>query len=82
MKIGYARVSTTAQSLEIQIEALKKAGCKKIFSEKLSGKSKARPELMKLMEQLRSDNVLIVTKLDFAAIAIESQTEGVCSFWR
>jgi len=64
MKIGYARVSTLDQNYEAQIEALKAAGCKKIFSENASGKNKKRPELEKLISQLRPDDVVIVTKLD------------------
>ncbi len=70
MKIGYARVSTTAQSLELQIEALKKAGCEKVFSEKFSGKSKVRPELEKLLGHLRPNDILIVTKLDRLARSV------------
>lgn len=64
MIIGYARVSTKDQNLEAQIEALQASGCAKIYSEKLSGKSRKRPELEKLMEQLRSDDIIVVTKLD------------------
>jgi len=64
MIIGYARVSTTDQSVEAQILALKKAGCDKIYSEQISGKSRKRPEFEKLMAQLRANDVLIVTKLD------------------
>ncbi|WP_449400974.1 recombinase family protein [Chryseobacterium wanjuense] len=47
MKIGYARVSTKDQSLDLQIEALEKAGCGKIYQEKISGTTKNRPELDK-----------------------------------
>ena len=64
MIIGYARVSTKDQNLEAQIEALEAAGCKKIFSEKISGKSKKRPELKKLQQQLRPEDIIVVTKLD------------------
>ena len=63
-KIGYARVSTLDQSLEIQIEKLKKQGCIKIFSEKASGKNKDRNELKKMMEYLREQDILIVQKTD------------------
>ena len=53
MKIGYARVSTKDQNLDLQIEALEKAGCEKIFQEKISGATKNRPELNKMIEQFR-----------------------------
>jgi len=64
MNIGYARVSTTDQNLEVQIEALREAGCEKIFSEKTSAKSHKRPEFEIMMNQLRINDVLVVTKLD------------------
>lgn len=70
MIIGYARVSTQEQNLEAQIEALKAAGCEKIFSEKLSGKSRNRPELERLINHLRTDDVVVVTKLDRLARSI------------
>ena len=64
MKIGYARVSTLDQNIDTQVEVLKTAGCKKIYAEKVSGKSRKRPELERLIEQLRPYDVLVVTKLD------------------
>lgn len=64
MKIGYARVSTEDQKLDSQLTALKKAGCRKIFQEKFSGTKRNRPELEKLLEQLREGDVVIVWKLD------------------
>lgn len=64
MNIGYARVSTKEQNLELQKDALEKAGCKEIYEEKVSGAGKTRPVLLKLVEQLRKGDVLIVWKLD------------------
>lgn len=64
MKIGYARVSTKDQELEIQSTRLAKAGCELFFEEKISGALKRRPQLEKLLSQLRKDDVLVVTKLD------------------
>lgn len=64
MKIGYARVSTVDQKLDSQLAALKKAGCRKIFQEKISGAKRNRPELDKLLEQLREGDVVVVWKLD------------------
>ena len=65
MKIGYARVSTTDQNLDRQIEALKKVGAEKIFEEKMSGKSMTdREELQKALSFLREKDVLIVESLD------------------
>ncbi|TCD27763.1 recombinase family protein [Pedobacter psychrodurus] len=64
MYIGYARVSTQDQNLDLQIDALNKAGCEIIFKEKISGKSKERPELIKLFEKLRKGDTVVVWKLD------------------
>ncbi|HAT8623601.1 recombinase family protein [Legionella pneumophila serogroup 1] len=63
--IGYARVSTIDQNLDIQLDALKKAGCKKIFSEKKSGASKKdRTALDECMEYIREGDTLVVTRID------------------
>ena len=64
MIIAYARVSTLDQNLDAQIDALKAAGAEKIFQEKMSGKSRQRPELAKLLEQLRAADVVMITKYD------------------
>lgn len=64
MKFGYARVSTKDQNLNLQIEALEKAGCEKIFNEKISGSTKNRPELDKMIAHLRKDDELFVWRLD------------------
>lgn len=64
MKIGYARVSTAEQNLELQISVLKDAGCTRIYQEKISGAKKERPELERLLDQLRPNDVVIVWKLD------------------
>jgi DNA invertase Pin-like site-specific DNA recombinase len=64
MKIGYARVSTKDQNLDLQIEALEKAGCQNIFKEKMSGAMKSRPELEKMIFHLRKDDELFVWRLD------------------
>lgn len=64
MLVGYARVSTEDQKLEIQLQTLKQAGCKRIFQEKVSGAHRQRPELAKMLEQLRDGDTVIVWKLD------------------
>lgn len=64
MKIGYARVSTKSQDTELQIEALKAAGCEKIYEEQVSGSVTKRPELDNCLKSLRSGDELIVWKLD------------------
>lgn len=64
MKLGYARVSTTDQDLSLQQQQLKDTGCEKLFCEKISGARKKRPELEKLLGELRRDDVLVVTRLD------------------
>jgi DNA invertase Pin-like site-specific DNA recombinase len=64
MLIGYARVSTQDQNLDLQIEALKKAGCKKVFDDNISGNRQERPGLAKALEMLREGDTLVVWKLD------------------
>lgn len=65
MKIGYARVSTTDQSLDIQREALLAAGVERLFEEKASGKvADNRPELQACIEFARSSDEIIVTRID------------------
>ena len=64
MKFGYARVSTTEQNLDLQIDALKAEKCDQIFSEKVSSRIRQRPELEKILNQLRAGDELIVYKLD------------------
>ena len=62
--IGYARVSSKDQSLDIQIEKLQAYGCQKIYKEKVSGVDANRPELIKCKEYLREGDTLVITKLD------------------
>lgn len=64
MLIGYARVSTKDQDTKAQIAALEFGGCELIFQEKASGGRWDRPELHRLLEQLRKDDVVVVWKLD------------------
>lgn len=64
MKIGYARVSTKEQSLSMQIDALKKAGCDVIHQEIASGAKTERPVLEEIMRNIREDDVLVIWKLD------------------
>lgn len=64
MLVGYARVSTIDQNLDMQIDELKKAGCEKIFSDVASGAKVERIELQKAFEQIRKDDILVVWKLD------------------
>ena len=64
MKIGYARVSTKDQSLNLQKDALEKAGCRKIYSEQISGTKTDRANLDEMIEHARQGDVIVVWKLD------------------
>lgn len=85
MKVGYARVSTKDQNLSLQVEALKKDGCKKIYEDKISGTTKSRKGLDACLDALRSGDTFIVWKLDrlgrsvknLIAFVGELETNGV-----
>lgn len=62
--IGYARVSTDEQSLDMQIAALEKAGCQRILSEQISGAAKRRPQLDVAIDMLRKGDTLVVWAID------------------
>ncbi|MDO9362352.1 MAG: recombinase family protein [Sphingopyxis sp.] len=71
MLVGYARVSSTGQSLDIQNEALAEAGCEKIFAEKMSGRSTVdRAQLAMAIDFVREGDTLIVTRLDRLARSV------------
>ena len=62
-RIGYARVSSVGQNLDSQLDALQKAGCKKTFSDKMTGSRMDRPGWDQLMEYVRAGDALVVTEL-------------------
>jgi len=64
MLIGYARVSTDDQDLAQQRAALRAAGCMRLYEEKASGVKSDRPQLTRMIDQLRADDVVTVTRLD------------------
>jgi DNA invertase Pin-like site-specific DNA recombinase len=64
MLVGYARVSSTDQRLDVQLAKLQAAQCEKVYQEKLSGRTRARPQLEACLDFVRDGDTLIVTKLD------------------
>ncbi|MDT7953732.1 MAG: recombinase family protein [Acetobacteraceae bacterium] len=64
MLLGYARVSTDDQDLRLQRAALREAGCKRVYEEKVSGARRDRPQLARLLDQVREKDVVVVTRLD------------------
>jgi DNA invertase Pin-like site-specific DNA recombinase len=77
MKIGYARVSSITQDIELQKEALEKAGCQKIFSESVSGKDNNRTQLKAMIELLREGDIVVVYKIDRIARSLKGLIEIV-----
>lgn len=64
MLIGYARISTSSQNIDLQIDALKKEGCEKIYQDQISGSIINRPALDQLLNDLRKGDILVIWKLD------------------
>jgi len=77
MLIGYARVSTQDQNLDLQSAALKDAGCKRIFDDKLSGTRRDRPGLERALDLLREGDTLMVWKLDRLGRSVKDLVELV-----
>ncbi|MFT2011471.1 recombinase family protein [Pontibacter sp. 13R65] len=80
MKIGYARVSTQDQKLELQTDALTHYGCEQLYKEKRSGKNKERPELEQMVSQLRSGDTVVVWKLDRLGRSLRDLIDLVSDF--
>ncbi|MBA4142469.1 MAG: recombinase family protein [Nitrosospira sp.] len=80
MKIGYARVNTQEQDLALQLDALTKEGCEKVFQEKASGAQRDRPELKAALGYMRKGDTLVVWKLDRLARSMKQLIETIESF--
>ena len=77
MLVGYARVSTQDQTPALQLDALKAAGCERVFQEKASGAQRDRPELAAALDYMRAGDTLVVWKLDRLARSMKQLIETV-----
>jgi DNA invertase Pin-like site-specific DNA recombinase len=77
MILGYARVSTRDQNLDGQLDALAAAGAERIFADTITGTARVRPELDRLLTELRPGDVVVVTKYDRAARSLKDLLEIV-----
>ncbi len=77
--IGYMRVSTQDQNLDLQREALKQAGCERLYEDQVSGLKAIRPGLQKALEQLREDDIFVVWKLDRLGRNVKNLIEFVAN---
>lgn len=82
MLIGCARVSTTDQYLTLQIEALTKAGCKRLFTDKASGAKTDRPGLTQALHFARAGDTLMIWKLDRLGRSIRGFALRYSAFWK
>src|SRR4051794_9411309 len=80
MLVGYARVSTQEQDLALQLDALRTAGCEKIYEEKSSGAQRERPALQAALTYMRQGDTLVVWKLDRLARSLKQLIETVEDF--
>src|SRR5450755_434365 len=80
MDIGYARVSSDDQNLSLQLDALKKAGCEEVFTDKVSGSRSSRPGLDQALARLQKGDCLIVWKLDRLGRSVQHLVELAAQF--
>ncbi|MGA7362188.1 MAG: recombinase family protein [Candidatus Dormiibacterota bacterium] len=80
MRIGYARVSTQDQRLDVQHEALTRSGCERTFDDTMSGRVSDRPGLQKALEQVREGDTLVVWKLDRLGRSVKQLVDLVSYF--
>ena len=82
VNIGYARVSTDGQSLDVQLAQLQKAGCGKIFQEKISGAKHVRPQLVALLDYVREGDTVTITKANNTkTISPPANPQAIRLFW-
>ena len=77
MIIGYIRVSKDKQATLLQEDAMKRAGCERVFTDKMTGKRFDRPEFLKMLEMLRPGDILVVWKLDRLGRSLKELIETV-----
>lgn len=77
MILGYARVSTKEQNLDGQHDALRAAGAERIFADTITGTARSRPELDRMLKELRAGDVVVVTKYDRLARSLKDLLEIV-----
>ena len=82
MFIGYARVSTGEQRLDVQREALIRIGCERVFEDTASGRITERPGLLQALDQLRNGDTFVVWKLDRLARSVKQLVDLVTGFER
>lgn len=64
MRIGYARISTGEQNMDLQLDKLEEAGCERVYQEQISGAADERPKLERCLEELREGDTLVVWRMD------------------
>ena len=77
MRIGYARVSTLEQNLDLQVDALRAAGCEKVYTDKTGGTMAERPGLERALADLRAGDRLVVGGTNHEALAVSPYTGDV-----
>ena len=80
MKIGYCRISTRAQNFDLQLDALNREGCDKIFKDTVSGSKSSRPGLDEMLKNLRQGDIVIVYKLDRLGRSLRHLVELINDF--